>query len=870
MKRRKFMGLMGLSSIATVSPLYLAAAIAKSQIPSSSVTAISQKIFYVATNGNDRHSGTLAAPMSDLTDGPFATIQRAQQAIRQLKQQQGGSLQQAVTVMLREGTHYLSEPLIFTPEDSGTEVHPITYQAYSGEIPIVSGGRAISSWQQRGHLWVARLDGVTQGDWNFRLLRVGNNWAIRARYPNYDPQQPLTGGWLFARERELLPPEGALNNYISYIGRSGDRLKWNFTVPQSGRYQIWLRYAHGNLRSMDGKTGLSVGGDRLTLKNLPPTGDWEQFKWALVGEIELAAGERVLEWENLLGGGINLDAFCFTDDLNWQPTGDSDGGHLHIAPVAAGKQQIVVQAETYSNTNSKEIKITSSQRYRIAIDPDKFPNWHWEGAEVHTFVQHNYGNSIFPITGVDSENQNIMGDFARDSYFVAPGSRFFLENVPEALDSPNEWYLDRKTGELSYWAQSSDFTTETVAPIMDRLIVLQGDRNNNSPVEYLNFRNLIFKDTDYTISSDRLVPRDAAIWLKFARYCQIANCQFDCLGGYGIIMEDSSHHNQAIGNQIQNLGQGGISLNSQNTNVQPHHNLIAANTIHHCGQIYKHVAGIYVSSGSYNQIRHNHIYDLPRYGISLKSSGLQNSSHYNLVEFNRLENLNLETCDTGAIETLGRDKQFSHNLIRFNSIRNVVGMGTTTEGEILAPYYSWGIYLDDFSSGTTIYGNIIIGTVLGGIMLHGGNNNLIENNILIDGEKNQIQLKPKDDSMGDNIIRRNVIAYQQPDAFLLKAVGEGWREEILAECDFNLYWCRQNKNLEVTTQSLFPMGNFAQWQAAGFDRHSLIAKPSIIDARLGNYQLSPHSPAWTLNFQPIPHELIGTEGYFANLGQHRD
>lgn len=34
--------------------------------------------FYVATNGNDSWSGTLEAPNSDKTDGPFASIERAQ------------------------------------------------------------------------------------------------------------------------------------------------------------------------------------------------------------------------------------------------------------------------------------------------------------------------------------------------------------------------------------------------------------------------------------------------------------------------------------------------------------------------------------------------------------------------------------------------------------------------------------------------------------------------------------------------------------------------------------------------------------------------------------------------------------------------
>ena len=41
--------------------------------------------FYVAPDGNDAWSGTLAAANADKTDGPFATLERARDAIRQRK-----------------------------------------------------------------------------------------------------------------------------------------------------------------------------------------------------------------------------------------------------------------------------------------------------------------------------------------------------------------------------------------------------------------------------------------------------------------------------------------------------------------------------------------------------------------------------------------------------------------------------------------------------------------------------------------------------------------------------------------------------------------------------------------------------------------
>src|SRR5712692_10534530 len=94
-----------------------------------------QHAFYVAPNGDDAWSGRLLAPNTGKTDGPFATIARARDAVRQLKAAEGG-LQQPVTVSIRGGTYFLREPIILTPEDSGTAGCPVTYAAYHKE-PVV-------------------------------------------------------------------------------------------------------------------------------------------------------------------------------------------------------------------------------------------------------------------------------------------------------------------------------------------------------------------------------------------------------------------------------------------------------------------------------------------------------------------------------------------------------------------------------------------------------------------------------------------------------------------------------------------------------------------------------------------------------------
>ncbi|MBM3892043.1 MAG: right-handed parallel beta-helix repeat-containing protein, partial [Verrucomicrobia bacterium] len=124
--------------------------------------AAAEPTFFVATNGHDGWSGKLAAPNKEKTDGPFATITRARDAVRALKA--GGELKEPVTVQIRGGRYWLREPLVFAPEDSGTEKCPITYAAAPGERPVFSGGRDIAGWlRAEGKLWKAQLPDVASG-----------------------------------------------------------------------------------------------------------------------------------------------------------------------------------------------------------------------------------------------------------------------------------------------------------------------------------------------------------------------------------------------------------------------------------------------------------------------------------------------------------------------------------------------------------------------------------------------------------------------------------------------------------------------------------------------------------------------------------
>jgi len=139
-------------------------------------------VLYVSPEGNDAWTGALAAPNADRTDGPFATPARARDAVRALKAQ--GPLAAPVTVLFRGGTYYLEAPLVFAAGDSGTEACPVTYAAFEGERPVLSGGRPVTGWRrEEGDRWVADVPGVKEGSWYFRQLFVGGARRDRPRLP---------------------------------------------------------------------------------------------------------------------------------------------------------------------------------------------------------------------------------------------------------------------------------------------------------------------------------------------------------------------------------------------------------------------------------------------------------------------------------------------------------------------------------------------------------------------------------------------------------------------------------------------------------------------------------------------------------------
>ena len=119
--------------------------------------------FYVSPSGKDEWSGRAAAPDGQ-SGGPFATLQKARDAIRQLKAS-AGLPEGGVTVWIAPGTYPLDKALELTAEDSGEVGKPIVYRATAEGQVRITGGRTVTGWQKVADPAVlSRLEPAARGN----------------------------------------------------------------------------------------------------------------------------------------------------------------------------------------------------------------------------------------------------------------------------------------------------------------------------------------------------------------------------------------------------------------------------------------------------------------------------------------------------------------------------------------------------------------------------------------------------------------------------------------------------------------------------------------------------------------------------------
>ncbi|NOY41717.1 MAG: right-handed parallel beta-helix repeat-containing protein [Planctomycetes bacterium] len=225
--------------------------------------------FYVAPDGNDTWSGKFLGPNEDGTDGPLASLAGARDAVRKLRKD--GPLDQPIRILVRGGTYRIDGPIVFAPEDSGSQAAPITYEAWPKEKPVFSGGVKITGWQKEseGPLWTTVVPQVAKDNSGFRQLWVNGRRCVSARSPNEETFRSAGPGVTYT-DREEARRDPKTKQSIFY--QDDDLRQWpDLADAVVVVYHSWTTSRH-RIKSLDPEKHLV----EFTADSGWPMGWWEK------------------------------------------------------------------------------------------------------------------------------------------------------------------------------------------------------------------------------------------------------------------------------------------------------------------------------------------------------------------------------------------------------------------------------------------------------------------------------------------------------------------------------------------------------------------------------------------------------------------
>jgi parallel beta-helix repeat protein len=427
-------------------------------------------------------------------------------------------------------------------------------------------------------------------------------------------------------------------------------------------------------------------------------------------------------------------------------------------------------------------------------------------------------------------------------------AKYHLENAPEFLDSPGEWYLDREKGRVSYWARENEDLTkaEVTAPAIEEMIVLKGEAER--PVAHIHFRGMEFSHTDWTLGPNGYADTQAAVATKgefraeHAEHIRIENCAFSHLAGYAIDLGRGTKHFTIVGNEMVDLGGGGVRIGETSIPKSPadecHSHTVTDNHIHQLGRVYPPAVGVFIMQSGTNRIAHNHIHDLYYTAVSVGWHWGYNETpcKENIIEFNHLHHIGQNLLsDMGAVYTLGPQRG---TIIRNNLIHDVSAF----------TYGGWGLYTDEGSTGIVLENNLVYRCKNAGFHQHYGKENIIRNNIFAFNLENQV-MRTRPEPHISFIFTNNIVYFDSGNL-----LGSNWSNDNY-RMDRNVYF--DKRHADSPDQIRFAGGTFEEWKKRGHDQNSIIADPQFIAPEQYDFRLKESSPALKLGFKPIDLSSVG-------------
>lgn len=303
---------------------------------------------------------------------------------------------------------------------------------------------------------------------------------------------------------------------------------------------------------------------------------------------------------------------------------------------------------------------------RYSADED-FVDREWAHPEtgvLHTFMCQYWGNWIFAIEDRNSSEREIT--FSRGGFQEARGCsigrEWFIENIFEELDAPNEYFYNETEQQLYWYPNGTTFPTSGVATNLHRLFNIRGTMDD--PVYNITFVNLTFTHTEptylepYEVPSggDYTIHRGGAVFAEGIDGFTVQQCLFDSPGGNGLFMSNYMRNAVVENNIFKFVGDyaiaavGSSKLMDGTSGEQPRGTKIVGNLIHDFGLFGKQTAAYMQSMSCQTEVTGNVFFNGPRSGINF-NDGFGGG---NVVQENLGFNVVRETGDHGFFNSWDR------------------------------------------------------------------------------------------------------------------------------------------------------------------------------------------------------------------------
>ncbi|MCK4960607.1 MAG: right-handed parallel beta-helix repeat-containing protein, partial [Planctomycetes bacterium] len=274
---------------------------------------------------------------------------------------------------------------------------------------------------------------------------------------------------------------------------------------------------------------------------------------------------------------------------------------------------------------------------------------------------------------------------------------FYFENIPEEIDRPGEYYIDRSKG-LLYLYPPKKSGTIVLSTLKAAMISIERSSD-------IRFQGLEF-DTGRHLGFDIRRSRDITI-----DSCRIANFT---AGGVKV----DGKRVRILNSHIHGMGGFGVHLDGGNfKTLEPADNEVLNCRIHDFGWEQKSQLPAVIVNGVGHRVAHNEIYDGPHFAIRIRRVNDV------LIEYNEIYDLpKYHKFDGGSLYVFSGDRAQSRGtVIRGNYFHDIPTIGVYPDN------FTWGVEISH-----NIFRNVGVATNRPAVYVNGGGECRTFNNIMID------------------------------------------------------------------------------------------------------------------------------------------